>query len=826
MKLTIAIPIYSDQNWYKLAIESCLRQTVKEFELLLVINRPSDPEPEIFFRKWVTAHPDIPIRFVKNEQTFSMSENWNRCADETRTEWLLILHEDDALDSKYVEKILPALECRKEIGIILPRTQIIDAKGDPICFSFTDFVRKSLRPICSEIGSKDLITRLVLGNFIYMSNSVVRTELVQRIRFKEGIRFAPDWFFFMEAALAGVSVYLSNQAVGFYRRHSGSATARKFQTSERTQEELSILKRLANILKQRRWYFIYFLSRFAPLIRGNGIFLRLKNMSLSSWVFSILIFFRVWIAWRGEIWSVFRPHDDLLYIRSAEIAYWGQSTDEFFSRWLPLFKPPAFSLWIALGKFFHIPLKIFNELFFVFSIAFLTQTISRFLSRQWLKSAIFFAGSFHPVAIFLFYTASVDTFFSSVLFVLVAVILRQEKYTKNLLPSLVIGILAGVLTQTRTETSVVLFTLVLALMWRYILQSQYRKKGSEHGRWFKLHAIVQLGTVCWIVLAVCVANSSRYGLFVNHIPGSRAAWRVIDGVMSLKENENRRFNPVSSSGIQKAMELSPLFARLRPQYESPWISGPLQMTAFHFLGQRGQYGPWIFWGLWDLVVNTNTNDIGLMESYLNGIADELEVACARNPELCRKDFRSYLFPPLQWSDWLDGMTKAVTPVALPYSLKTQSVKPQAWVQTMEFWKELNPNRYQWIQGAFDRVNFPDQALVKISPQSLAEMPRFTGALDFAYRIFYYLVCSGSLLALVFLFSRGMKIFSASLFVPGFLILVGCSRWVLVSYLAIALQALEERYFLSIVPFILCGGIVLIDRVVKQREEGGRLARGR
>lgn len=102
--LTIAIPTYKRAHLLKETLESCLLQkTTIPFAIIVVDNNPDrDCETELLLRKYNdVAH----LSYYKNSKNVGMVGNWNKLFELSKTDFVVMLHDDDLLYDDYVEKV-------------------------------------------------------------------------------------------------------------------------------------------------------------------------------------------------------------------------------------------------------------------------------------------------------------------------------------------------------------------------------------------------------------------------------------------------------------------------------------------------------------------------------------------------------------------------------------------------------------------------------------------------------------------------------------------------------------------------------------------------
>lgn len=131
--ITIAIPCYERKEYFRMALESAINQTVK-CEIIVVDNCSSHD----FFEK---ACNEKGIKYFRNESNIGLYPNIDRCFELANTEYVKILDDDDLLSPLYVESFLKALSNYPDLDIYFSNYVMISSKGEfdhsyklPFCY--------------------------------------------------------------------------------------------------------------------------------------------------------------------------------------------------------------------------------------------------------------------------------------------------------------------------------------------------------------------------------------------------------------------------------------------------------------------------------------------------------------------------------------------------------------------------------------------------------------------------------------------------------------------------------------------------------------------
>jgi len=97
-KITIAIPVYERTEFFYEAINSAINQTVK-CKIIVIDNASSHN----YFSDYITSLGNPNIKYYRNNINIGMVLNWNKCIELSETEYITILHDDDALHPNFIE---------------------------------------------------------------------------------------------------------------------------------------------------------------------------------------------------------------------------------------------------------------------------------------------------------------------------------------------------------------------------------------------------------------------------------------------------------------------------------------------------------------------------------------------------------------------------------------------------------------------------------------------------------------------------------------------------------------------------------------------------
>lgn len=100
---TIAIPTYKRTKFLKEAIDSALNQDCSfSYNVIVVDNNPErDDDTEKMMESYKNTKN---LGYYKNAENLGMGGNWNRCISMPKTDWVVLLHDDDTMEPDFLKK--------------------------------------------------------------------------------------------------------------------------------------------------------------------------------------------------------------------------------------------------------------------------------------------------------------------------------------------------------------------------------------------------------------------------------------------------------------------------------------------------------------------------------------------------------------------------------------------------------------------------------------------------------------------------------------------------------------------------------------------------
>ncbi|MFM7903760.1 MAG: glycosyltransferase, partial [Microcystis sp.] len=126
-KVTVCIPTYNRADYLTYSINSVLRQTYEDFELIVCDDGSSDRTPEV-----VAAFQDSRIIYLRHPQNMGRSLNMRSGFTAAQGEYFIKFDDDDGLTPEFLAKTVPILDQEKNVDFVCTDHWIIDKFGQKV----------------------------------------------------------------------------------------------------------------------------------------------------------------------------------------------------------------------------------------------------------------------------------------------------------------------------------------------------------------------------------------------------------------------------------------------------------------------------------------------------------------------------------------------------------------------------------------------------------------------------------------------------------------------------------------------------------------------
>lgn len=222
VRVTVFIAVYNGERFIERTIDSVLKQTLDEFELLIIDDCSTDKTREI-----VASYKDRRIRLEENQRNMGQPFTRNRGLALAESEYIAVLDADDVCEPERLQRSVQYLDAHPDVAAIGSGATLIDESDQSISVVHvpTDF--ESIR------------TRIFIQNcFIHPSITFRRSAVMAIGGYNPSLKFAQDYDLILRLSAKHRLANLSEPLVR-YRIH----------TSQASQKKLAAQRRLADIAR-------------------------------------------------------------------------------------------------------------------------------------------------------------------------------------------------------------------------------------------------------------------------------------------------------------------------------------------------------------------------------------------------------------------------------------------------------------------------------------------------------------------------------------------------------------------------------------------------
>lgn len=214
--VSIITPTFNHDKYIQMCIDSVLKQTYPNWEMIIIDDGSSDGTTDI-----IRGYADPRLHYIRKEHRgiASLGENYNHALSLSRGELIMILEGDDYLPSNRIELQLPSFEDK---GVVLSHGKYayvfdnkvvvypnlfktVELKNTPIGAALKIFLQGF-----NPIGTQSVMIR---KSALHDIGGFIQPKYLPLVDY-------PTW---MKLALKGTFDYIP-EVLGFWRRHPNSVT--------------------------------------------------------------------------------------------------------------------------------------------------------------------------------------------------------------------------------------------------------------------------------------------------------------------------------------------------------------------------------------------------------------------------------------------------------------------------------------------------------------------------------------------------------------------------------------------------------------------------
>jgi len=213
-KVSIVLPVYNGEDYVRQSIESCLEQTHRNIELIIVDDCSKDNSPSIIAEY---ARRDPRVITIRNSSNKRLPGALNVGFAATTGTLLTWTSHDNYYAPNAIEALVRYLCTWQDIDLVYSAYRVIDAAG-------------RIQP---EVNYLPPAWRLPFGNVVG-AYFLYRRQVYERVgNYREDMEYVEDYEHWVRVYKTGFRLMRLHEPLYYYRRHSDSMTAQADKMTDR-----------------------------------------------------------------------------------------------------------------------------------------------------------------------------------------------------------------------------------------------------------------------------------------------------------------------------------------------------------------------------------------------------------------------------------------------------------------------------------------------------------------------------------------------------------------------------------------------------------------
>lgn len=237
--VSICIPTYNGEAYIAETLESALKQTYSNIEIVITDDKSSDNTLEICYKY---AKTDSRIKIFENYQNLGLVGNWCESIEKSSSKWVKFLFQDDLLSNNCVERMInTALD--KNVNFVICNRSYHFEKG--IDLKTKDFFENTLPKSelvfkNNHVNNPNQTAKLIIPHLFKNCigeppTFLFNKDYYNRKDFPLDYYQIVDYIFILKKILSNNFIFLSDKLVTF-RIHSSSESMRNQNTKKDTKK--------------------------------------------------------------------------------------------------------------------------------------------------------------------------------------------------------------------------------------------------------------------------------------------------------------------------------------------------------------------------------------------------------------------------------------------------------------------------------------------------------------------------------------------------------------------------------------------------------------
>lgn len=254
MFVSVIVPSYNHAQYLEERIESILKQSYSEFEIILLDDLSSDNSAEILEK--YKNHPKVSHCIINEKNSGSTFYQWNKGMSLAKGDLIWIAESDDVADPTFLEKLVPAFINNPNLVLAYSQSYRMNAQGE-VTGSWkdcTDHMDSELFKNDFELSGLEYFEKFLNNrNTIPNASAVIfkKQTYLNVGGANPSLRFIGDWEIWAKIASQG-EIFFTHECLNYFRYHNTSVIAqanRKKDHFEVRRQVILFRENIADFLK-------------------------------------------------------------------------------------------------------------------------------------------------------------------------------------------------------------------------------------------------------------------------------------------------------------------------------------------------------------------------------------------------------------------------------------------------------------------------------------------------------------------------------------------------------------------------------------------------
>lgn len=235
--VSVLIPTYNRKEMTIEAVESVLKQTYQDYEVIVIDNCSID---DTYFALEDIYGNNAKVKLYQNSSNIGIVKNWIKALRCARGKYCKILFSDDRIEPTFLEETIKALETHEECGFAITRNSFVEGNSS-IPYEFSNLIADKTGVLtkdyyyqCDIFGGSMGCLPVSPGCALFRTRDV---HICPQIENEVGIDFSKtgagiDLWIFLTALEKYDFFYYITTSLSVFRKHPGSESIKKDLTGE------------------------------------------------------------------------------------------------------------------------------------------------------------------------------------------------------------------------------------------------------------------------------------------------------------------------------------------------------------------------------------------------------------------------------------------------------------------------------------------------------------------------------------------------------------------------------------------------------------------